>query len=233
MPTMSAAPRSISWLTAGVFAALVVFLLLRTSPAPPGPEDPAGDTLSPVSAQPRPEGASPTDGAGHAPGAGGSSERELGAAEGDPEDLSGASGEQEAPVPSPPAVSDSRAADSSGSEDLREETGDSELLGSLSKEAIGASVLDQLPDILECYQAWLSRNPGIEGRLEVEFVIGADDEDPEVGRVQEIDIADTTIGHIWMEGCVLRVMEDAEFEAPEGGGVVRVSYPFEFSSDED
>jgi len=67
----------------------------------------------------------------------------------------------------------------------------------------------------------------------VEFVIGVDEEGPDIGRVQEIDIVDTSLGHLWMEGCVLHVMEDAEFDAPRGGGVVRVNYPFEFNSSDD
>jgi hypothetical protein len=79
---------------------------------------------------------------------------------------------------------------------ISDEPGDSEQLGSFSKETI---------------------DPG----------------DPELGRVQETDIADTTVGHIWLKGCVLHVMEDAEFDAPRGGGVVRVSYPFEFNSSDD
>jgi len=105
--------------------------------------------------------------------------------------------------------------------------------GSLSKEAIDDGIREQIPEIHECYQAWLDRNPSIEGTLEVLFAIGPSEDDPEVGMVTEADISDSTVDHVWMEGCVLSAMEDAEFPAPEGGGELQVRYPFHFSSSED
>ena len=103
-------------------------------------------------------------------------------------------------------------------------------LGSLSKNAIDDGVRDQMPEILECYQGWLSRNPELEGTIQVKFVIATSEDDPELGYVRSVDIAETTMGNVWMEGCVLSAMEDAEFEAPSSG-IVIVRYPFEFSSD--
>jgi len=116
--------------------------------------------------------------------------------------------------------------------DTRERTPPAEALGALSKEAIDDGVRDQIPEILQCYQGWLQRNPDLEGRINVKFVIATSEEDPDLGYVREVDLADTTIGNVWMEGCVLSAMEDAEFEAPSGG-VVIVTYPFEFSSDDE
>lgn len=90
-----------------------------------------------------------------------------------------------------------------------------------------------MPAILECYQGWLSQNPELEGKLKVKFVIAAREDDPEVGRVKKIELVDTTVDHVWMEGCVLSAVEDAEFAPPAGGGVVIVTYPLNFSSEED
>ncbi len=105
-------------------------------------------------------------------------------------------------------------------------------LGDLSREAIDDGVRDQMPEIRECYQGWLTRNPDLEGTIQVKFVIATSEEDPDLGYVRSVEIADTTMGNVWMEGCVLSVMEDAEFEAP-GNGVVIVRYPFKFNSEED
>jgi len=105
------------------------------------------------------------------------------------------------------------------------------VLGSLTKEAIDEGVRDQIPAIRECYQGWLAQNPDLEGTVRLKFVIGTSEDDPELGVVQSIDVADTTVGHVWMEGCVLSAMEDAQFEAPSSG-VVIVTYPFKFSSEE-
>ena len=105
------------------------------------------------------------------------------------------------------------------------------VLGSLTKEAIDEGVRDQIPAIRECYQGWLAQNPNLEGTVRLKFVIGTSEDDPELGVVQSIDVADTTVGHIWMEGCVLSAMEEAQFEAPSSG-VVIVTYPFKFSSEE-
>ena len=117
-------------------------------------------------------------------------------------------------------------------EDAGELNPPAEALGALSKEAIDDGVRDQIPEILQCYQGWLRRNPDLEGTINVKFVIATSEEDPDLGYVREVDLADTTIGNVWMEGCVLSAMQDAEFEAPDGG-VVIVRYPFEFSSDDD
>ena len=106
------------------------------------------------------------------------------------------------------------------------------VLGSLTKEAIDDGVRDQIPAIRECYQGWLAQNPNLEGTVRLKFVIGTSEEDPELGVVQSIDVADTTVGHVWMEGCVLSAMEEAQFEAPSSG-VVIVTYPFQFNSDEE
>jgi hypothetical protein len=108
----------------------------------------------------------------------------------------------------------------------------SPFLGSLTKESIDEGVRDQLPAIRECYQGWLGQNPNLEGTVRVKFVIGTSEDDPELGVVQAVDVLDTTLGHVWMEGCVLSVMEEAEFEAPSSG-VVIVHYPFQFNSDEE
>ena len=102
----------------------------------------------------------------------------------------------------------------------------------MNKKDIDQGIRDQMPEILECYQSWLHQNPNIGGELQVKFVIATSEDNPDLGRVERIELEDTTVNHVWMEGCVLSAMEDAEFEPPDGGVVV-VSYPLFFSTDED
>ncbi len=97
-----------------------------------------------------------------------------------------------------------------------------------SKEGINDAIREELSEIRECYQSWLNMEPDLEGEVKVKFVIS----DVEgVGEVTSTEIMDqTTTSHTLFEGCVLNVMSDLKFEAPEDGGVVIVSYPFVFKS---
>jgi len=104
--------------------------------------------------------------------------------------------------------------------------------GELDKFGIADVLRGQMGDIKDCYESWLKENPDLEGRLVVEFAIEADPEDPDIGVVTEVDIPDTDVDHVWMEGCVARVVSEAEFPPPADGGTVTVRYPFEFSSGE-
>ncbi len=112
-----------------------------------------------------------------------------------------------------------------------DEADEDEATGVLDGASIQAGIGERLGEIRECYEGWLGRNPGLEGELLVQFTIGVDPEDEELGAVSEIDIADSTIDHVWMEGCVASVMQDVEFPPPEGGGTVDVTYPFRFSTE--
>jgi hypothetical protein len=101
--------------------------------------------------------------------------------------------------------------------------------GFLDAESISAGIGESLGEIRECYEAWLGRNPNLEGKLLVEFTIATDEEDEELGVVTAIEIADSTVDHVWMEGCVASVMQDVQFPPPEEGEV-QVKYPFYFST---
>lgn len=123
-----------------------------------------------------------------------------------------------------PAVDDAAESDAEGEEAVDAPT------GVLDPASIQEGILERLGEIRECYEAWLGRNPNLEGKLVVDFTIGQDEEEEDLGVVTAIDIADSTVDHVWMEGCVASVMQDVEFPAPEGGEV-QVSYPFYFSSE--
>ncbi|MCC7384400.1 MAG: AgmX/PglI C-terminal domain-containing protein [Deltaproteobacteria bacterium] len=99
-----------------------------------------------------------------------------------------------------------------------------------SADGIKGAIQASLPEIRECYEEWLKVSPSIGGKLKVSFTIGEDKDDPDGGRVREVNLGESGIGHIAMEGCVLNVFQGLSFERPEGGQL-KVTYPLIFSSD--
>lgn len=99
-----------------------------------------------------------------------------------------------------------------------------------SADGIKGAIQASLPEIRECYEEWLKVSPSIGGTLKVNFTIGEDKDDPDGGRVSEISLGKSGIGHVAMEGCVLNVFQGLSFERPEGGQL-KVTYPLIFSAD--
>lgn len=76
--------------------------------------------------------------------------------------------------------------------------------------------------IRRCYQRALVETPGLTGTMAVRFTIG-----PE-GKVEEPDLASSTVENSPLEECVIRLIARLEFPRPRSGGVIRVRYPFVF-----
>ena len=68
-----------------------------------------------------------------------------------------------------------------------------------------------------CYESALQRNPTVHGRVSASFVIDA------TGAVTTATA--TGLGDATAESCVANAMRRWAFPAPDGGGVVRVTYP--------
>lgn len=98
------------------------------------------------------------------------------------------------------------------------------ILGDLKKAEIDPVIAENLPRIRQCYQAGLKTNPGLAGRVIVKFVVEKD------GTVKSATVKSTTLNDPDVEGCVVAQFGKMRFPAPRGGGIVIVSYPFEFSS---
>jgi hypothetical protein len=101
----------------------------------------------------------------------------------------------------------------------------------LEKEYIRASVRELIPLIVECYEQGLARDSKLAGSIIVDFTIEGE---PGVGGVvgeSAIDPAASTLTDPAVRECVQETMFGIEIEPPEGGGVVKVRYPFEFRSD--
>lgn len=98
----------------------------------------------------------------------------------------------------------------------------------LNKDGIKSAVREKVPELRDCYDAWLQADPGLAGRIKVSFTI---EEDPEtgLGHVTEIGVMDGGIDHLALQGCVLNVFQGLSFEAPENGPL-KVNYPLNFSS---
>ena len=98
------------------------------------------------------------------------------------------------------------------------------VLGALDSEDISDAVNAEKHRIKLCYDAGLSLDPALSGRVEVKFVIGPD------GLVSRAELFESTIESAVVEDCIVDAIADIEFPPPEGGGIVVVQYPFVLAS---
>lgn len=99
-------------------------------------------------------------------------------------------------------------------------TGSAEVRGSLSPEVIRRVVRRHINEVRFCYEQELSAHPDLEGRVNVAFVISPS------GAVSEARVSSSTLGSATVESCITTAVQRWTFPAPEGGGVVAVTYPF-------
>jgi TonB family protein len=95
-----------------------------------------------------------------------------------------------------------------------------ELRGSLSKEVIRRVIQRHVNEIRYCYEQGLGAHPDLEGRVAVKFIIGPS------GEVRIAAIASSDLANRAVEACILGAIRRWSFPAPDGGGVVMVTYPF-------
>lgn len=96
------------------------------------------------------------------------------------------------------------------------------VLGSIDKHVIDGVIRQHLAQISRCYQAELSQDPGLAGRVDVRFVITS------IGSVPEVRF-DSDLGSARMDQCIASVFHELAFPAPSGRGSVLVKYPFVFA----
>ncbi|MFO0745389.1 MAG: AgmX/PglI C-terminal domain-containing protein [Myxococcota bacterium] len=99
---------------------------------------------------------------------------------------------------------------------------------------IRAAMTEAKPLIAECYAAWLRAHPDLGGKVVVTFTIadpptGSADDDADQARITRVAIADSTVDHALLEGCVMNVAAGLRFDRPDGG-TLSVSYPFVFAA---
>jgi hypothetical protein len=98
--------------------------------------------------------------------------------------------------------------------------------GRLPGEVIQRIVRQNQGRILNCYQGGLAKNPGLQGRVAVAFVIGRDGAVSTAQDTAGSDLPDTAVRQ-----CVVRSFLNISFPEPKGG-TVNVTYPFTFTPGE-
>lgn len=100
--------------------------------------------------------------------------------------------------------------------------GSTQVNGRLPPEAIQRVVRQNFGRMRQCYESSLLRQPTLEGRISVKFIIGRD------GAVAMASANESSFSDSSVDACVVRAFQDMSFPQPEGG-IVTVVYPLTFS----
>jgi hypothetical protein len=97
--------------------------------------------------------------------------------------------------------------------------------GGMSREAVLKVVNAHLDEVRDCYERELLHNPGISGKILMEWLIQLD------GTVRYAKVKFTNIGHSSdLHGCLQAQVVTWNFPRPKGGEEVLVTFPFLFES---
>lgn len=102
--------------------------------------------------------------------------------------------------------------------------GNSTVEEGLTKEEVGRVIHAHMSEIRYCYESSMIRNSDLEGKLMLDFVIGAN------GMVRTANVKESTIADARLDDCVIRRLTKWQFPKPKGGVNVSVSYPFIFKT---
>jgi len=102
--------------------------------------------------------------------------------------------------------------------------GNANVLGSLDRDVIRRVIRRHINEVRFCYERELAQAPDLAGRVVVRFIISGD------GSVASAAVASSPLRSPAVEGCITQRVQRWTFPAPDGGGIVSVSYPFVFSS---
>ena len=92
--------------------------------------------------------------------------------------------------------------------------------GAGSKEIVSRIIRSHIDEVKACYDAELSREPTLAGKINVQFTIEAS------GQVSEASVARSTLHNARVESCTVEAVRRWPFPKPLGGGKVIISYPF-------
>lgn len=98
--------------------------------------------------------------------------------------------------------------------------------GGRDKEVIEKEITRWSPDIRGCYEVGLRARPALSGMFTVAFQIGVD------GRVITPRAKEDELKDEVTTGCIIRIVEGMVFPPPSGGGVVNVTFPWIFRTEE-
>lgn len=95
--------------------------------------------------------------------------------------------------------------------------------GSMDSTVIRRVVRRHERELRDCYDRYLPQNPTMAGRVEVSFMIDS------AGAVSNATVASSTLGMPGAESCMTTRLRRWRFPEPDDGGVVNVSFPFDFA----
>ncbi len=97
-----------------------------------------------------------------------------------------------------------------------------EVSGRLPREVVHRTLRNNYGRVEMCYEKGLARNPNLEGRVTVRFIIGND------GKVSNVSNGGSDLPDAEVVTCVMHAYSRVSFPQPEGG-VVTVVYPISFT----
>lgn len=92
--------------------------------------------------------------------------------------------------------------------------------GGLDRDQIAAVIQKNLGQVRFCYEQGLQSDSSLSGRVAVDFTIDGQ------GIVKEASVGNTTLHSKTVEDCLLLRLKTWRFPLPQGGVMVKVSYPF-------
>jgi outer membrane biosynthesis protein TonB len=92
----------------------------------------------------------------------------------------------------------------------------------MDKELIRQVIHAHKSEVRYCYELELTRNPKLEGKTAVRFLIS------HTGAVTVSNVVESTVRSSQLESCVAGRVRTWQFPRPPGGGTVVVTYPFVF-----
>lgn len=95
--------------------------------------------------------------------------------------------------------------------------------GQIDKEAVAKAINSHLSEVQRCYEAALLKNPGLAGKVVLEWSISTS------GTVVSSKTKSSTLKDGSVEGCILRSLNTWQFPPARGTSVI-ISYPFIFNA---
>ena len=92
-----------------------------------------------------------------------------------------------------------------------------------TKEDIIASLQMKLPEVIQCYETQLEKDPTLSGRLEIELEIGGD------GAVSRGQLLVNEVGSPLLEVCIVRTLTAWTFPPPPNREPLMLQIPFDFT----
>jgi len=106
--------------------------------------------------------------------------------------------------------------------DVSIQTGQVAVLGAIDKELIRRVIQEHASQIRYCYEQELQRDPKLEGKVVVRWIINGD------GHVSnpQVDGGGTTLSNDAVHRCMMDRIQSWEFPKPKGGGIAVITYPW-------